>query len=259
MAAVIKIYHWLTDVNFLEFWTFNVEFEFLSLFLHGFKTGESRHVLNVANLALKGMPWVAIYCKEHDMSVRVRIKHVDEMKRVVECLQGEHGLGAKKKSAWALTTPTNSEGFVVGKVWAIARIGLTSPVKKIAEARLESLSLTEAKQEYSDVAGKHAVTTLCTSHATYNKGQGATTKHFNTAPMEFLEQNGLMRAQEKKLFDHATNCELPLESKGVCRLKPTCTPLGAARNYVTTITDVHILNYAVSLETCRITTNTQGV
>ena len=37
------------------------------------------------------------------------------------------------------------------------------------------------------------------------------------------------------------------------------SPLGAARKYVTTITDVHILNYAVSLETCRITTNTQGV
>jgi len=47
--------------------------------------------------------------------------------------------------------------------------------------------------------------------------------------------------------------------KAVCRLKQTCTPLGAARKYVTTITDVHILNHAVSLETCRITTNTQGV
>jgi len=52
MVEVIKTYHWLTDVNFLEFWTFNVKFEFLSQFLHGFKTGESRHVLNVANLAL---------------------------------------------------------------------------------------------------------------------------------------------------------------------------------------------------------------
>jgi len=56
LAAVIKEYQWLTDVDFLEFWTFNVELEFLSLFLHGFKTGESRHVLNVANLALKDLP-----------------------------------------------------------------------------------------------------------------------------------------------------------------------------------------------------------
>ena len=89
-----------------------------------------------------------------------------------------------------------------------------------------------------------------------NKGQGATTKHFNTATMEFREQSGLMRAQEKKGFDHAANCELPDGSKGVCRLKQTCTPLGAARKYVTTITCVLIWNYAVSLETCRITRNT---
>jgi len=68
--------------------------------------------------------------------------------------------------------------------------------------------LAEAKQEYSDVAGKHAVITLCTTHASYNKGQGATTKHFNTATMGFLEQNGLMKAQEENWFDHATNCEL---------------------------------------------------
>jgi len=142
---------------------------------------------------------VAIYCKEHDMSVKGRKKHVNEMKRVVECLQGEHGLGAKEESAWALTPPTNSEGFVVGKVWAIARIGLTSPMKKVAEARFESFSLAEAKQEYSDVAGKHAVTTLCTTHATYNKVQGATTKHFNTATIEFLQRSGLMRAQAERV------------------------------------------------------------
>ena len=109
------------------------------------------------------------------------------------------------------------------------------------------------------MAGKHAVTTLCTTHATQNKGQGTTTKHFNTATMEFLEQSGLMRAQEKKWFDHATNCEPSVGSNRVCRLKQTCTPLGAARKYVTTITDVHILNYAVSLETCCITTNLQGM
>ena len=128
-------------MNFgLSTWNLNC----LSLFLHGFKTGESRHVLNAANLALKGMPWVAIYCKEHDMSVKGRRKHADEMKRVLKCLQGEHGIGGKEESDWALKPPTNSEGFVVGKVGAIARIGLTSPVKKVSEARLESLSLAEA-------------------------------------------------------------------------------------------------------------------
>jgi len=71
------------------------------------------------------------------MSVKGRKKYADKMKRVVECLQGEHGIGAKEESAWALKPPTHSEGFVVGRVWAIARIGLTSPVKTVAEARLE--------------------------------------------------------------------------------------------------------------------------
>ena len=86
--------------------------------------------------------------------------------------------------------------------------------------------LAEAKQEYLDVAGKHAVMTLCTTHASYNKGQDTTTKYFNT--MEFLEQSGLMKAQENKWFDHATNCELSDGLKGVCRLKQPCTPLGVA-------------------------------
>jgi len=119
------------------------------------------------------------------------------------------------------------------------RIGLTTPVKKVAEARLECLSLTEAKQEYSEVAGKYAVTTLCITHASYNKGQGATTKHFNNATVGFLEQSGLMKTQEKKWCENTANCELSDGWKGVCRLKQTCAPLGAARKYVTTITDVH--------------------
>ena len=105
----------------------------------------------------------------------------------------KHGSVAKKESVWALKPPTNSEGFLVGKVWAIARIGLTSPVKKVTEARLDSLSLAEAKQEYSDVAGIDAATELAKTHTTYNKGQGAAKKHFKTATMEFLEQSGLMR------------------------------------------------------------------
>jgi len=32
LAAVIKEYQWLTDVKFLEFWTFNVELELQSFF-----------------------------------------------------------------------------------------------------------------------------------------------------------------------------------------------------------------------------------
>jgi len=47
----------------------------------------------------------------------------------------------------------------------------------------------------------------------------------------------------------------------MCRLKQTCTPTGAARTWVTTVTDVIILNYAVGLDVARDGTqyNTQGV
>jgi len=64
---------------------------------------------------------------------------------------------------------------------------VTSPVKKDADARLVSLSLAGAKREHSDVARLHVATTLATTHATYNKDEGATIKHFSTATMEFME------------------------------------------------------------------------
>ena len=48
--------------------------------------------------------------------------------------------------------------------------------------------------------------------------------------------------------------------KRVCRLKQACTPKGAARKYLTPVTDVMILNYAVVLDVARGTqSNTQGV
>jgi len=40
-------------------------------------------------------------------------------------------------------------------------------------------------------------------------------------------------------------------SKQVFRLKQSCTPTGAARKYLATITDVFLLNYAVSLDEAR--------
>jgi len=46
----------------------------------------------------------------------------------------------------------------------------------------------------------------------------------------------------------------------VCRLKQTCTPKRAAQKYLTTVTDLMILNYAVGLDVARATqSNTQGV
>jgi len=37
----------------------------------------------------------------------------------------------------------------------------------------------------------------------------------------------------------------------VCRLKQTCTPKGAAQKYLTAVTDMTILNYAVGLDVAR--------
>jgi len=55
---------------------------------------------------------------------------------------------------------------------------------------------------------------------------------------------------------------MPDLSSVVLGPKQTCTPKGAARKYLTTVTDVMILtrNYAVRLEVARGTqSNTQGV
>ena len=43
--------------------------------------------------------------KELDITVTGTNKHPDELKRVVECLQGKHGLGAKEECEWALNSP----------------------------------------------------------------------------------------------------------------------------------------------------------
>jgi len=88
LSGIIQQYSWLAGVQFVEFMTFNVEGEFLSLFVHGYKTAEFRLV--VANLALKQQPWVAIFCKAppNPLDKMATREHEDEMIRVKECLQG---------------------------------------------------------------------------------------------------------------------------------------------------------------------------
>jgi len=67
---------------------FNVESEFLSLFLHGFKTAESRDSLIVASLQLRKPPWVATFCKPppNPLDKEATREHEQEMVKVVECL-----------------------------------------------------------------------------------------------------------------------------------------------------------------------------
>ena len=95
LQNVIMTYDWLARVQFLEFMVFNVESEFVSLFLHGFKTAKSRDSLRVANLQLRKQPWVSIFCKtppnRDPLDKEATREHEQEMVKVVECLQSVYG------------------------------------------------------------------------------------------------------------------------------------------------------------------------
>ena len=62
-------------------------------------------------------------------------------------------------------------------------------------------------------------------------------------------------------FDAAANVLQDDGWRKVCRLKQTCTPIGADQKWVNTVTDVMILNCAVGLDVAFDGTqsNTQGV
>jgi len=79
--------------------------------------------------------------------------------------------------------------------------------------------------------------------------------------MDYMENCGVFATRFDRWFDTVANVLQEDGSRIVCRLKQTCTPTGAARKWVTTVTDVMILNYAVGLDVARDRTqcNTQGV
>ena len=81
--------------------------------------------------------------------------------------------------------------------------------------------------------------------------------------MAFMQKENAFVKMYDKWLNEADNIHLEDGSKQVCHwhLKQTCTPTGAARKYLTTVTDVCLLNYAVSLDEARDGTqkNTQGV
>jgi len=127
------VYRWLEGVQFIEFMTFNVESEFLSLLVHGIKRAESQDDFFVANLALRQQPWVAIHCKTppNPLDKQATREHVEDMQNVKECLQDKHGFESQEQCQWALLPPADIEGLVSGKIWAIARVGGTSDVCKV--------------------------------------------------------------------------------------------------------------------------------
>ena len=123
LQTVHMTYEWLAGVQFLEFMVFNVGSEFLSLFLNGFKTAESRDSLIVANLQLLKQPWVAIFCKTPPnlLDKEATREHEQEMVKVVECLQGVHGLKSQADCQWALRPPSDVNGFVSAKILEVGR------------------------------------------------------------------------------------------------------------------------------------------
>ena len=250
---------------------FNVESEFLSLFLHGFKTAESRDSLQliVANVQLRKPPWVAMFCKTppNPLDKEVTRAHEQEKFKVLECLQGVHGCKSQADCQWALQPPSDVNGFVSGRVsgktWAIARWGATSDVREVEKQRLNAVLFEEAQDKYTQVAGELAADTLRIAHKHQNRGQGVTKAQYVEATMAFMEKENTFVKMYIQWLDRAANLNIHLEngSKQVCRLKQACTPTGAARKYLTAITDAFLRNYAVSLDEARDGTkkNTQGV
>ena len=96
------------------------------------------------------------------------------MVKVVECLQGVHGSKSQADCQWALQPPSDVNGFVNGKIWAIARLGATSDVHEVEKQRLNAVLFEEAQDKYTQVAGELAADTLRQAHKHQNRGQGVT-------------------------------------------------------------------------------------
>jgi len=183
------------------------------------------------------------------------------MVRVKECLQAQHGFESQEECQWALEPPTDVEGFVSGKIWAIVRVGDTSDVRKVQKQRLDTLLLDEALAKCSDIAGSRAANKLKDAHQHQNRGLGVTKAQYIEATMDCMENGGVFDTRYDKWFDTAANVLQDDGSRIVCRLLQSCSPTGAARKWVTTVTDVMMFNYAVGLDVARGRTqcNTQGV
>ena len=69
--------------------------------------------------------------------------------------------------------------------------------------------------------------------------------------MAVMEKENTFVKMYTQWLDKTANIHLEDGPKQVCRLTETCTPTGAARKYLATITDVFLINYAVSLDEAR--------
>jgi len=119
------------------------------------------------------------------------------MVKVTECLQAQHCIESQQGCQWALVPPTHGEGFVSGKIWAIARVGDTSDVRQVEKQRLHTLCLAK----YSDIAGSRAANELKDAHLHQNRGLGATKAQYIEGTMDFMENGDVFYTQYEKWFD----------------------------------------------------------
>ena len=141
-------------------------------------------------------------------------------------------------------------------------MGDTSDVRKVEMQRLNALSFDQAQAKYSEIAGLLAADNLRSTNQHHNKGIGVTKEaQYIDATMDCMEKSGVFNTRYEKWFDAAANVFQNDGFKEVCRLKQTCTSKGTVRKYLTTVTDVMILNYAVRLDVASDGTqsNTQDV
>jgi len=188
-------------------------------------------------------------------------EHEDEMIRVKEWLQGQPGFESQEECHRALKPPTNVEGFISGKICAIARVGDTSVVRKVEKQRFDLLLLDESRSKCSEIAEFRTANELKNAHQHQNRGLGVTKAQYIEVTMDYMENGGIFVTRYDRWFDTAANVLQDDGSRIVSCLKQTCTPTGAARKWVTTVTDVMILNYAAGLDVALDGTqyNTQGV
>jgi len=134
-------------------------------------------------------------------------------------------------------------------------------VRQVERQRLDSLLLDQARSKYSEITGFRAANELKNAHQHQNRGLGVTKAQCIEATMDYMENGGIFVTRYDKWFDTAANVLQDDGSRIVSRLKQTCTLSGIACKWVTTVTNVMILNCAVGLDVARDGTqcNTQGV
>ena len=136
---------------------------------------------------------MAIFCKAppNPLYKKATREHVDEMVKVKKCLQGQHGFESQEECQWTLVPPTDVEGFVSGRIWAIARVRDTSDVLKVEKQRLHALSFDKAQAKYSNITGSLAANELKDAHQDQNRRLGVTKAWYIDATVDCMENGGV--------------------------------------------------------------------